>query len=118
MERSCRTCQHFGKQAYQEPCKTCGFDDVLPSWQPAAPAQTDPVNHPPHYTSGPAKCTCGQTIECIQITEHMGFNPGNAIKYIWRHGLKGDPKATAIEDLKKAQWYLDREIGRLEKEGS
>lgn len=58
------------------------------------------VNHPPHYTSHPSG------IECIQVTEHMGFCLGNAIKYIWRADLKND----AIEDLKKAVWYLNREI--------
>lgn len=62
----------------------------------------DLVNHPPHYTNHPSG------IECVQITEHMNFCLGNALKYIWRCGLKGDE----IEDLKKARWYLDREIAR------
>lgn len=66
---------------------------------------SDPVNHPPHYTAHPSG------IECITITEHMGFNLGNSIKYIWRADLKLD----AIEDLKKARWYLDREISKREK---
>jgi len=60
----------------------------------------DPVNHPKHYTDHPSG------IECIQITEHMSFNLGNALKYIWRCDLKKD----AIEDLRKARWYIDREI--------
>lgn len=72
----------------------------------------DPVNHPSHYTSHPARCKCGEPIECIQITEHMGFNLGNATKYIWRCDLKKD----AIEDLKKTRWYIDREIEKREKE--
>lgn len=59
-----------------------------------------PVNHPTHYTSHPSG------VECIQITEHMGFNLGNAMKYIWR----ADLKHKAIEDLRKAQFYLQREI--------
>lgn len=62
----------------------------------------DPVNHPKHYTSHPSG------VECITITEHMGFNLGNALKYIWRADLKHD----AIEDLKKARWYLDRELAK------
>jgi len=66
--------------------------------------RADPVNHPAHYTTHPSK------VECIQITEHMGFCLGNAIKYIWRADLKAD----AIEDLKKARWYLDREIAKRE----
>ena len=65
----------------------------------------DIVNKPPHYTEHPSG------IECIQVTEHMGFNLGNAIKYIWRCDLKQD----AIEDLKKAKWYIDREIDRRAK---
>ena len=72
---------------------------------------TDMVNHPPHYTSHPAKCSCGSGIECIQITEHMSFCLGNAVKYIWRCGVKGDP----IEDLRKAEFYIKREIERLKK---
>lgn len=63
---------------------------------------TDIVNHPPHYTSH------GSGVECIQITEHMGFNLGNALKYIWRCDLKKD----AIEDLRKAKWYIEREIAK------
>ena len=64
----------------------------------------DSVNRPKHYTDHPSG------IECIQITEHMGFNLGNAIKYIWRCDLKKD----SIEDLKKAIWYINREIGKRE----
>lgn len=64
----------------------------------------DQVNHPTHYTSHPSG------IECIQITEHMGFNLGNAIKYIWRCDLKKD----AIEDLRKAKFYIEREIAKRE----
>ena len=60
----------------------------------------DSVNSPKHYTSHPSG------IDCIQITEHMSFNLGNAIKYIWRADLKHD----AIEDLRKAYWYVEREI--------
>jgi len=65
----------------------------------------DVVNHPPHYTSHPSG------VECIQITEWMNFNLGNAVKYIWRAGQK--PTSATIQDLEKAQWYLAREINRL-----
>jgi hypothetical protein len=68
-----------------------------------AATTSDHVDHPLHYNAHPSG------VECITITEHMGFNLGNAIKYIWRADLKGD----AIEDLRKARWYLDREIARL-----
>lgn len=63
------------------------------------------VDHPAHYTSHPSG------IECIDVTEHMTFNVGNATKYLWRAGLKG----AHVEDLKKARWYVDREIQRMEK---
>jgi hypothetical protein len=66
----------------------------------------DMVNHPPHYRKHPSG------VECIQITEHLNFCVGNAIKYLWRAGSKGD----TLEDLRKARWYVDREITRLERE--
>jgi len=60
----------------------------------------DMVNHPKHYTSHPSG------IECIEITRHMGYNLGNAVKYIWRCDLKKE----AVEDLEKAVFYLQDEI--------
>ncbi len=63
----------------------------------------DPIN-PAHYRRHPSG------IECIEIARHMTFNIGNAIKYLWRYQDKGDP----VENLKKAQWYIDDEIRRLE----
>ena len=62
----------------------------------------DPVNKPAHYTDG--------KIEVIDFIEdkNLGFNLGNAVKYISRAGKK-DPEKT-IEDLQKASWYLNREI--------
>lgn len=62
------------------------------------------VNHPDHYNAHPSG------VECIVIVEHMSFNVGNAVKYCWRAGLKGTDQ---IEDLKKAKWYIEREIARL-----
>lgn len=68
----------------------------------------DQVNHPKHYTSHPSG------VECIDVVEHYGFNIGNAIKYCWRAGLKDGNED--LQDLKKARWYLDREIQKREKE--
>ena len=65
----------------------------------------DNVNHPKHYTQHPSG------VEAIQITEHMNFCLGNAIKYIMRADHKNNP----IEDLRKAVWYIKREIERREK---
>jgi hypothetical protein len=67
---------------------------------------TDNVNHPKHYTSHPSG------VECITIAEHMNFNRGNALKYLWRAGEKGD----VLEDLRKARWYIEREMKRIERE--
>lgn len=71
----------------------------------------DNINHPSHYTSHPSG------IECIDIAEHHGFCIGNAIKYLWRAGLKSEDgiskKEKQIEDLKKAIWYIKREIKHL-----
>lgn len=63
----------------------------------------DAVQKPKHYNEHPSG------IECIEITEHMNFCLGNAMKYIWRADLKG-----GVEDLKKAVWYLQREISKRE----
>lgn len=64
----------------------------------------DPVSNPKHYTGHPSG------VECIQVTEHMNFNVGNAVKYLWRAGLKTE---NPVEDLKKAKWYIEREIRRV-----
>jgi len=93
-------------------CVDCGF--TIPVGDPSVYGEDrrlrhvdcgptiDLVNHPPHYGSHPSG------VECIQITEHMNFCLGNAVKYIWR----ADEKGNAIEDLEKARWYIDREIQR------
>lgn len=83
------------------------------------PIKEDRVNHPSHYTW--LKDKCG--IEVIDITRHMNFNLGNVIKYVLRSGHKSEEgmsnKQKRIEDLKKAVFYLNDEINRIEndKEG-
>jgi len=72
---------------------------------PETPQVHDAVDRPSHYTQHPAG------IECIQVVEHLGFNVGNAIKYLWRQGLKDN----RLEDLQKAAWYIQREILRVER---
>lgn len=64
----------------------------------------DPVSHPAHYTRA--------GIECIDVIEALGlgYHLGNALKYLWR----ADHKANGLEDLRKARWYIDREIARRE----
>lgn len=91
------------------PCRRrAGHDmecDPTPRASDAEAPAPDLINHPPHYTSHPSG------VECIAVTEHFVFNIGNAIKYLWRAGLKGD----AVADLRKAAWYVHREIARLER---
>lgn len=75
---------------------------------------SDVVEHPSHYTSHPSG------IECIEITRHHNFPVGNAIKYLWRAGLKQeegkDQVDKQIEDLRKAKQYIDFEIETLERQ--
>ena len=116
----CNTCFYSNLDKSIHPCNHCfQFDRWVPrnmyiqesskplseaikEWVDCKEGEVDVVNQPKHYTEHPSG------IECIQVTEHMGFNLGNAIKYIWRCDLKQD----AIEDLKKAKWYIDREIDK------
>ena len=71
----------------------------------------DNVNHPAHYNSHPSG------IECIEIVRHYPFDVGNAIKYLWRAGLKKDMAMDdiekEIEDLEKAIWYINDRIKYL-----
>lgn len=79
----------------------------------AEPKRKDMVNHPAHYNSHPSG------IECIDIVRHHNFNIGNAIKYLWRCGIKTeegmDIQDKSIEDLRKAVFYIQDEITRLQK---
>lgn len=90
-------------------CATCGPFDVCSCERVrvrrpvAVPPAVDMVNHPPHYQKPWG--------EVIDITEGMNFCLGNVIKYVLRHEDKG-----GLEDLKKARFYLDREINRLSSE--
>lgn len=66
--------------------------------------QKSNVDHPDHYNHI-------EGVECIDVVEQMTFNLGNACKYIWRCGHKGNK----IEDLQKAIWYINREIARTQR---
>ncbi len=121
----CRTCFYKELDGGIHPCNDCyegekwvprsmyikeaakPLSEAVKEWVDSDQSEwaNDSVHKPKHYTEHPSG------IECIQVTEHMGFNLGNAIKYIWRCDLKKD----AIEDLKKAKWYIDREINKRER---
>lgn len=142
-DRTCLNCKHHADSIDSAPsiCWSCSSSSMrggreLPAWEFRAEVSTTPqgllrqkleeleitkktekpvvitrkpqdaVNHPKHYTQHPSG------VEAIQVTEHMNFCLGNAMKYIWRAGLKGDE----MEDLKKAAWYINREIDRRTKE--
>lgn len=109
----CRSCNNYDKwvsrSVYIQDCSK-PLSEAIKEWvdckdEEYGYKEWNPVDKPKHYTEHPSG------IECIQVTEHMGFNLGNAIKYIWRCDLKQD----AIEDLKKAKWYIDREIDKRER---
>lgn len=70
----------------------------------------DSVHHPKHYNSHPSG------IECIEIVRHHSFNIGNAIKYLWRAGLKDGVDTT--QDLEKSLWYIQDEIQRIRRASS
>lgn len=76
----------------------------------------DRVNHPSHYTWLKEKCG----IEVIDITRHMDFCSGNAVKYLLRAGYKSEDgysdKQKEIEDLQKAIWYINDKINQLKKD--
>jgi hypothetical protein len=89
------------KRRYQsrKPSANLSSSDLKPS------ETHDPVDHPRHYNNHPSG------VECIEIVEYMTFNCGNAVKDIWRSAHKN-----GLEDLKKARWYVDREIARISSE--
>lgn len=103
------TCNHKrrGEHRIDGTCPVVDCYCVMPV---SVQAKPDVVNHPEHYTSSEAKCSaCGHPIECIDVVRHHGFALGNAIKYLWRAGLKG----ALLEDLKKARWYITDAIKQL-----
>lgn len=107
-------------QAYGEYEFCCPIDQVMYVKKPVVvgekiavhqgqvvePSEPEKVNHPAHYAHPSG-------IEAITICEHHNFNVGNAMKYLFRAGLKDG--STAVEDLKKCAWYINREIERISK---
>lgn len=89
---------------------------ALQEYEPAQQKQDSRVSHPSHYTW--LKELCG--IEVIDIARHLDFDMGNALKYLLRAGHKKEEgytdKEKALEDLKKAAWYLNDKIKMLENE--
>ena len=95
--KDCMTCFYQGTNLGSFPCVQCSSFSLWTDRD--AYKEEDPVNKPKHYNVG---------IEPIEAIEswQLGYNLGNVIKYVAR----ADHKGNRIEDLKKARWYLDREI--------
>lgn len=85
--------------------------DVVDTYRERDKVHEGLISHPLHYNQHPSG------IECIEIARHYCFDIGNAIKYLWRAGLKQEvgksDVAKEIEDLKKAKWYIDDRINQL-----
>jgi hypothetical protein len=95
----------FGQKCEVEGCDCKEFRRLSLTYPTHTAKATSTVNHPSHYNAHPSG------IECIEVVRHMGFNIGNAVKYLWRADEKGRP----IEDLEKAAWYITDEIERRRK---
>jgi hypothetical protein len=100
VDGKCFWCEVPINARHKEGCRVIQSGPVLVQ-------SVDMINHPPHYADK------GAGVECIDVVELFNFNMGNAIKYIWRADDKGDP----IENLRKAEWYVKREIERRTKNG-
>jgi hypothetical protein len=100
MRKGCTTCFYEFKSPVEEPCVSC---KSFSSWTDKETFQEDVVNNPKHYNVGL------EPIEAIESWK-LGYNLGNVIKYVAR----ADHKGKRLEDLKKARWYLDREINKNE----
>ena len=86
------------------------FSDTTMVSNTTTTTNTDTVNKPPHYNTG--KLECIDAIEAsMSYSEFNGYLKGNALKYLWRYNYKGKP----IEDLQKAQWYLNKLIACMKK---
>ena len=98
-KRDCTTCAHNKNSAQAQPCISC-ID-----FSKYGQFDNDLVSHPTHYTFAPG-------FEVIKVIEAwgLGYRLGNVVKYVARAGRKGD----ALEDLKKARWYIEREIAAIE----
>lgn len=97
---------HASKLGHLKCSYSCGV--IVPNEDIKLPEEKDdPVNHPSHYCSHPSG------IACITITRHHDFAVGNAMKYMWRAGLKDSSPEKEVEDLRKAIWYLNDKIEQL-----
>ena len=95
-------CNNEALPQHDAKCLLDRMDHEVTAAEEEEAQQVDLVNHPPHYTSHPSG------VECIEITKHMMFMPGNAFKYVWRYGLKG-----GTQDLEKALWYMEEQAKGL-----
>jgi hypothetical protein len=102
----CTKCGAAQPASLYELCDSC-YASENREVKREAKVSEEAVDHPKHYNQI-------KGVECIDVVEQMSFNLGNAVKYIWRCGDKGNKK----EDLRKAVWYINREIEKSNKEPS
>lgn len=123
----CPTCRYWDSKYDDTECSGCKnhmrrdaleYDTAPIKWTPLVDMDVveedpvnDPVNHPEHYTSGGIECIDAIKASMTPI-EYAGFLKGQILKYVWRYRLKGKP----VQDLKKANFYLDRLIHLIENE--
>lgn len=99
-------CKRIGELTAPKAPAACLGTNEWTAYEPLPePPASSNVDHPKHYNTNPSG------VECIDVVEHMPFNIGNAMKYLWRCDDKGDP----IENLEKAIWYCQREIAKRRK---
>lgn len=111
--KHCKICKYYDQQFCNYKKMFKSSYDICENWEEGVPSiaeiikEDNPVSHPSHYTDG--------EIEVIDYIEDkkLNFNLGNVVKYVSRAGKKDKDKT--VEDLKKASWYLNREISNLEK---
>ena len=111
MSKNCDTCNYGIVKPEEEPCSNCRDYDHFE--EEITIANTNNVNHPKHYTQG--KFECIDVIEEITkpCTKFEAYIIGTVLKYLWRFKFKN-----GLEDLKKARWYLDKLISKIEKDDS
>lgn len=120
-EKRCKNCKHQRLLGYKEPCAGCiEFSNFVLEKSSISEIESisadqgphpDNVNHPRHYTQG--KFECIEVIEEITkpLEKFEAYLTGTILKYLWRWKHKN-----GLEDLKKARWYLDKLIKKVEGE--
>ena len=103
--KDCSTCEYLANSGQEEPCRGCHLTSDHPNWEQCK----DAVNHPLHYTAGGIECIDALEAATVSLEGIEAFCTANAIKYLWRWKHKN-----GAEDLRKAKWYLEKLIKKVE----